>query len=238
MKKTFAFIFCAAAISIFSSCGTPGEQPLRPSDYRAPIRVACVGDSITYGYGIKDREHDSYPAQLNALLGKKWDVRNFGVNGATVFKEGSRPYTLQQAYRDALAFQPDVVILKLGTNDTAQKNWEAHKKNFISDYSDLVKSFLTLDSHPRVYICRPVPIFRDRGKEYDTGEILTKEIIPGINQVAKGAHLPIIDFYTPFAEKGGMFPDGVHPDANGTRVMAELIYAKLMGHPAAGRPSL
>src|SRR5688572_13260471 len=117
----FAKLFSRTSLSIavigfFSSCGTLEHN-------RLPIRVACVGDSITYGYGIKDRERDSYPAQLGALLGSKWDVRNFGVNGATALKKGTRPYSGLQAYQDALAFEPDIVVIKLGTNDTNAKSW-------------------------------------------------------------------------------------------------------------------
>src|ERR1017187_8508802 len=64
----------------------------------AKWRVACVGDSITYGFGIADREHQSYPAQLGALLGSDWDARNYGVSGATLLKAGGAPYWNQDAY--------------------------------------------------------------------------------------------------------------------------------------------
>lgn len=55
-------------------------------------RVACVGDSITYGAGIADRDRDSYPAQLASMLGDKWVVKNFGHSGATLLKNGDLPY--------------------------------------------------------------------------------------------------------------------------------------------------
>ena len=59
--------------------------------YSEPIRVACVGDSITFGYGIKDRDKMSYPAQLGKRLGNKYEVRNFGVNGHTLLSKGNAP---------------------------------------------------------------------------------------------------------------------------------------------------
>jgi acyl-CoA thioesterase I len=221
--------FGIAAIGLLNSCSTPrNSRPIREADYSAPIRVACVGDSITYGYGIKDREHDSYPAQLNAMLGKKWDVRNFGVNGATALKKGTRPYSGQQSYRDALSFKPDVVIIKLGTNDTNVKSWPAHKRNFLTDYLELIHSFSELETRPRIYLCRPVPLFRDRGKDYDTDEILVEEVIPKINEAARKTNLPLIDLYAPFEGKAELFPDGVHPDAKGAGIMAREIYAKLL----------
>ena len=59
-------------------------------------RVACVGDSITYGSGIADRAHDSYPAQLEQILKQydtAWEVDNFGVSGATLLTNGDLPYS-------------------------------------------------------------------------------------------------------------------------------------------------
>ena len=229
--KTFSIklILCLIGGVLFTSCSASRRQFIREADYSAPIRVACVGNSITYGYGIADREHNSYPAQLAALLGPKWEVRNFGVNGATALKKGTRPYQDQLSYRDALAFKPDVVVIKLGTNDTNPKSWPAHKNDFPEDYLDIIHNFQALETKPRIYVCRPVPLFRDRGKEYDTDKILTEEVIPQINAIAAKKYLPVIDLYTPFAGKAALFRDGVHPDSTGARIMAEVIYTKLSG---------
>jgi acyl-CoA thioesterase-1 len=232
MKKIFALAFYLS-VGLLTSCSTSrSSRPIREADFAGTIRVACVGDSITYGFGIKDREHDSYPAQLAVLLGSKWEVRNFGVNGATALKKGTRPYSDQQSFRDALAFKPHVVVLKLGTNDTNPKSWTEHKDQFLSDYLELIRSFQALETKPRVYLCRPVPLFRDRGKEYDTDKILTEEVIPDINKVAARQDLALIDLYAPFEGKSSLFPDGVHPDASGARIMAEQVHAALLGHTA------
>lgn len=220
---------CVALVMLSACSATRRERPIREADYSGTIRVACIGDSITYGFGIKDRDHNSYPVQLGALLGQKWDVRNFGVNGATALNNGTRPYIDQPAYREALAFKPHVVVIKLGTNDTNAKSWPTHKQDFYHDYLEIVRSFSSLETRPRIYLCRPVPLFRDRGKEYDTDKILTEEVIPQINKIAGEHHLPVIDLYAPFEGKSELFPDGVHPDAKGARIMAEQIHAKLLG---------
>src|SRR5262245_2052499 len=96
---------CVASVMLTGCSAARRDTPIREADYSGTIRVACVGDSITYGFGIKDRDHNSYPAQLGALLGQKWEVRNFGVNGATALTKGTRPYVDQPAYREALAFR-------------------------------------------------------------------------------------------------------------------------------------
>jgi len=82
------------------------SRPICAECYRETIRVACIGDSITYGSGIKFRTRDSYPAQLGRMLGETWQVRNFGVSGATMLKNGDKPYWDQQALGDALAYNP------------------------------------------------------------------------------------------------------------------------------------
>jgi lysophospholipase L1-like esterase len=230
MKRVFPTLCLAAALT---SCAISKKQgPIHEADYSEPIRLACVGDSITYGYGISGRETNSYPSQLQKLLGDRWDVQNFGVNGATALRKGTRPYNEQPSFSKALSFKPNVVVIKLGTNDTNAKSWPDHKEEFLSDYLELIRSFQNLETRPRIFICRPVPLFRDRGKAYDTDKILTEEVIPKITEAAKKSRLPLIDLYTLFEGKAQMFPDGVHPDANGAREMANLICAKLSSKPA------
>ena len=81
----------------------------------AQIKVACIGNSITYGATIVGRDSLAYPPQLQKILGKKWLVKNFGVSGATMMKKGDLPYWNQPKFRAAKDFKPDVVIIKLGT---------------------------------------------------------------------------------------------------------------------------
>lgn len=231
-RSFFSLAGVACALGLVTACSSSRFYPIREADYPEPIRVACVGDSITFGHGLKDRAHESYPVQLQALLGSHWQVMNFGFSGATLLKHGTRPYSLQPPYREALASKPNVVIIKLGTNDTNQKDWPSHKKEFLSDYLELIRTFRELETRPRIYLCLPVPLFRDRGKNYDTDKILTEEVIPKIRAVARKTHVPVIDLYTELADKAEMFPDGVHPDARGARVMAAAICAQLTGRPA------
>ena len=76
--------------------------PIDVKNYEETIRVACVGNSITYGAGIENRVKDSYPAQLGRMLGDRWETRNFGVSGATMLKKGDNPYW-NTAFNDAIA---------------------------------------------------------------------------------------------------------------------------------------
>ena len=180
------------------------------------IRIACIGDSITYGENIPDREHDSYPAQLQNLLGEAYDVRNFGVSARTLLRKGDFPYFDESAFRQARDFKPDIVVIKLGTNDSREHNWQ-HKADFRQDLSDLADSFPTSD----VYFCRPVPLYEDRWGL--RGEVITGEIVPLIEAVAAAKGIEVIDLYTPLSGHEELFPDKVHPNAEGAHIMAETI---------------
>ena len=126
------------------------------------------------------------------MLGDKWKVGNFGVSGRTLLKKGDHPYWTEKAYQNALAFKPDVVIIMLGTNDTKPQNWK-HKDEFVADYTELVKSFLTLESKPRVYVCRPCPV--PGTGNYGINEAGVKEQIPLIDALAAKLNLGVIDMH-------------------------------------------
>ena len=86
------------------------------------IKTACIGNSVTYGYGHRSPQETSYPVQLGKMLGEKYDVRNFGKSGATLLRKGHRPYNRQAEYDAALEFAPDLAIIHLGLNDTDPRN--------------------------------------------------------------------------------------------------------------------
>lgn len=184
-------------------------------------RVACVGDSITYGFGIEDRALQSYPAQLQHLLGEQWGVGNFGKNGATVLKQGHAPYWKTSQFKAAKQFMPDLVVIQLGTNDTRPQNIGKYRSEFVADYVELIRTFQNLDSKPTVWICIPVPIYTEH--KGMTNDVLTNEIIPLITKVAIQSGVDVIDLNTALSDKKALFPDGVHPNAQGAGLIAKAI---------------
>ncbi len=121
-------------------------------------RIACVGDSITYGATIRDKSHDSYPAQLGTMLGRKYSVKNFGASGYTLQESCDRPYTSHKRYKKSLDFKPDVVLIMLGTNDTKPYNWISTEA-FQDDYRQLILSYQELPSRPDVILMTPASVF-------------------------------------------------------------------------------
>lgn len=191
--------------------------------------VACVGDSITYGSGIADRMRDSYPAQLERMLKEfdpAWEVENFGVSGATLLSKGDRPYIRESAYQNALASSPDIVIIKLGTNDSKPQNW-AHAGEYVSDYIAMVEAFRALPSEPAVWICKPVPAFYVNFSIRP--DVIRDEILPMVEEISAQTGAPIINLYTALEDHGDLFPDGIHPNAEGAGLMAEAIMPYLTG---------
>jgi alpha-L-fucosidase/lysophospholipase L1-like esterase len=183
--------------------------------------VACIGNSITFGDGIQDKERHSYPALLQKLLGDDWDVHNFGVGGRTLLHNGDFPWRNEPQYKAAKDCRPDIVIIKLGTNDTKPWNWK-FKESFIPDYLQLIDEFRALPSRPVIYVCLPVPAFP--GEWGISDSVLTTDVIPMIRIIASKRPVRVIDLRTPLEGKREFFPDKVHPNEDGAMVMARTIY--------------
>ena len=203
-----------------------------PASAPSAIRVACVGDSITFGAGIPDRTK-TYPEQLGKLLGEKYEVRNFGVSGATLLAKGDKPYIKESAHAKALEFKPQIVIIKLGTNDTKPGNWK-NKADFAEDYKALIAEFRKANPDMKVYLCTPAPAFPGNWGINDEG--IKNGVIPLVRDVAKETKATVIDLYAALDGTKELFPDKVHPNAEGAGLMAKEIAAVLTG-PAASRPA-
>ncbi len=186
------------------------------------LRVACVGNSITYGSRIENRDTDSYPAVLGRLLGSGYEVENFGLSGRTLSRDASRPYVAEPRYQEALAYRPDIVVVKLGTNDS-QPRYRTPQESVQSTLNELIDAFQAANPEARIYLCLPVPAFGVNDYNIDP-DYLTASIRPWITEVAQARNLPLIDLYTALNGQGEHFPDRVHPNAAGARMIAEEVY--------------
>ncbi len=184
------------------------------------VRVAAVGNSITFGAGIEDRARDSYPAQLGRLLGKGYDVRNFGVSGRTMLKKGDYPYWAEDAFAAAKAFEPDVVVIMLGTNDTKPQNWQ-YRDDFMADYEAMIDAFAALSSKPKIWICYPPPAFAVQWGIREA--VIAGEVMPMIDRIAREKGVSVIDVHAVLEGRGDLFPDAIHPGAEGAGVMAAAV---------------
>ena len=186
-----------------------------------PIRVACVGDSLTSGFKMEKPEQDAYPAQLGRLLGPGYAVRGFAEPGRTALRKANLALWKEPVFADAQAWRPDMVVICLGSNDCWPAIWQEHKAEFAGDLRDMATIFANLPSKPRVWLCLPDPMFIDNEVQK---AILADEVMPAIRGVAKDTGSGLIDFYTPLLGKADLFQsDKVHPLPSGAAAMAGLV---------------
>ncbi len=214
-------------------------------------RVACIGNSITDGHGIDMATAYGYPAMLQKKLGEDYWVKNFGVSARTMLNKGDYPYMNEQAWRDALAFNPDVVIIKLGTNDSKPENWQ-YGAEFRSDLEQMIftlrpdlqqyaqmpakkvqkamakararaaKAGRNAPARPRILLCTPIPAFKSTWNINDS--VITNAIIPIQQEVAAKYGLEVVDLHTLYAGDGDkMLFDDIHPDGKGAARLADII---------------
>lgn len=217
MRKTLAIL--AFLLLSYASYGQEGKK----------VKVACIGDSITYGYGAGDRDNQSYPAQLQALLGDGYEVGNFGKNGATLLRRGHRPYLEQDEYRAAKDFAGDICVIHLGVNDTDPRDWPNYRDDFVGDYLALIDSCKASNPDARMIIALLSPL-ADRHHRFMSG---TKQwhadIQEAIKVVAETSGCELIDFHSPLYPYPWHIPDAIHPDVWGYGVLAKTVYSRITG---------
>ena len=192
-------------------------------------RVACVGDSVTFGMRVQDRERNCYPARLQELLGSDYDVRNFGHSGTTLLNHGHTPYTSVDEYDEALKFKADIVIIHLGLNDTDPRDWPEFGDEFVTDYLSLIDDFRKANPSCKVYICRMTPIFHNHIRFRAGTRDWYRLEQTAIENVSKIANVPLIDLQAPLYSRPDLLPDALHPNAEGAGLMAKTIYSALTG---------
>ena len=192
------------------------------------IRVACVGDSITYGCMVSNWTRNNYPTQLGRMLGSGYCVNNFGYSGRAAMFSADHPYVGETLYRQSVEFQPNIVVIMLGSNDTRTKNWRG-VEDYVADYKAVIASYLRLESVEQIYIMSPPPAFRVHGKNpYNINpELLETVVRDAVVDIAEELGLNYIDLYGLFEGKKNLFVDGAHPTAEGAKMIAQTVYASL-----------
>lgn len=215
MKKIILYSF----IMLLALCASAQKR----------TKVACVGNSITYGYLLPERETQAYPSQLQQLLGETYQVGNFGKSGATLLNRGHRPYMQQEEYRQAIDFAGDIVVIHLGINDTDPRDWPNYRDEFIRDYLALIDSFRTAKPDCRIIIAKLTPL-ADRHPRFESGTRDWRgEIQQAIETVARVANVQLTDFEKPLYPYPYLLHDAIHPDPEGAALLAKTVYSAITG---------
>ncbi len=228
-------VLCGGVFGILFSRGLSGRHVyLHPKN--GDVRIACVGDSITYGHGIRNWYKNNYPAQLGRLLGDGYCVNNYGHSGATLQPDGDQPYARYSECPKSLEFRPDVVIIMLGTNDSKPENWKG-RDAFRKAYTDMLNEYVkALGADTRIILCTPATAFYPDGESagltnYDVSPSTVNEIAGIVRSIANDEGLELIDVNALTKDHPEYFlSDNVHPNNGGAEFIADTVYSYLINH--------
>ena len=191
------------------------------------IKVACIGNSVTYGYGHKSPGETSYPTQLQQLLGKEYEVRNFGHSGATLLSKGHRPYINLPEYTAALEFAPDIAIIHLGLNDTDPRNWPNYRDEFYGDYMNIINALRESNPEVDIYVCRMTPIFHWHRRFKSGTRDWYWQIQSVIEDIAEYGNIELIDLSRHLYNRPDLMPDALHPNSQGAGIIAKQVHSAI-----------
>lgn len=201
------------------------------------VKIACIGNSITYGARLENPAKDSYPTQLSNMLAEIYGdtciVNNYGVSGRNMLKKAPKPIWNESQFTEALKWAPDICIILLGTNDSRPGLWADFGDEFKEDYLAMIDTFKTINPNTIFILGEPTPIWKGHhygGDSWETKHndtILVQNTIPIIKKVAKKTKSTLIDFHTPFDNSIELFPDLLHPNSEGAHLIAELIFEEI-----------
>lgn len=217
-KKRNLFIV-VLFISMIFNLEIFAQQPIK--------KIACIGDSVTAGYLLSNTATESYPSQLQLLMGNKYEVKNFGHSGATLLKKGSTPYFKTEKCAEAIAYRPDIAIIHLGLNDTDPRNWPNYKEDFDTDYSWLIDTLKKQNPNVKIYICRMTPIFNEHPRFKSGTRDWFWQIQEHITSIAKANKVKLIDLHENLYHRPDLFPDALHPTKEGATILAQTVYGNI-----------
>ena len=192
----------------------------------APLRISCVGDSITYGFGLANRDETCWTVLLASLLPEGSETANFGVSGSCAMSSSAFPWEQTAQAQLFRTSEEDLVLVMLGTNDVAAGDWDAQA--FEAEYAELIAAVMEKPNEPRVAVMLPPAVFGSPVME----ERLVNDAIPAMRRVAAGAGCAVIDLHALTEGHGEWFPDGLHPNEEGNAAIAAYVGEALL----ASRP--
>ena len=226
MNNTLSKVIILITLLILSLSSISGQT----------IKIACVGNSVTYGMGIENPD-ERYPAQLQVMLGDEYEVGNFGHSGATLLKNGYRPYWNLPEFKEALDFKADIVIIHLGLNDTDPRAWPKYRDEFVKDYINLIDTFKHINPDADVKISRMTPIFSGHSRFESSTRDWYWQVQNAIEVIAEISKVDLVDLHTPLHIRPDLFPDNLHPTGEGAKIIAETVYGAITGDFGGLKPA-
>lgn len=232
MEVIFILIALAAILLVrfLYQNGFSGAK-VNPEVKEKQIKVACVGDSITYGFGIKNWPKNNYPTQLQNMLGENFNVANFGVSGCCVGRKTELSFLKTKTYLDSLEYKADILILMMGSNDSIAFNW-TNREKFKEEYLHLLETYVK-DKDIKVYLCTVSKAYFPKGRttgmtNFGIQPKIIEIIVEIIKEIATERNYELIDIYEITSQNYDWFKkDKVHPNKDGALAIAEEVYRKI-----------
>lgn len=240
LKSKTVKIFTVFLVLIFSGVfifvyfynhGLSGIR-INPKYQEGQIKVACVGDSVTYGHSVTPWRKNNYPALLGAMMGEGYHVCSFGVSGSTVQDSGDQPYTATKAYTQSVEYEADILVFMLGSNDSKPENWLGEEK-FREAYEKLLDSYLQGEKKPTVYLCTPPKAYFPENiteglTNYDIQPLYVEAVADIVRDIATERNLPVIEINSLTENRRDLFgKDNVHPNNEGAKAIAQEVFASI-----------
>lgn len=217
-KRAMAFGLVAIVLIFWNLMQNTADQQ--------KLRVACVGDELTFGTDVEDREDNCYPVQLQKYMEKaekKYRIGNFGVEGAAVQKKSKKPYTKEERYESGTEYKANLVVIMLGTNDTTEENW-TDIDTFQKDYQSLIKNYQDLKSSPEVWLVTPPMIQSDGSTEMEERAKRVEEVKDAVETIGEKNKLMVLDLYSYSQEHSEWYQkDGIRLNKDGAKAVADMV---------------
>ena len=194
------------------------------------VNIACIGNGVTYGVGVENREKNNFPQQLQYLLGANYKVTNFGVVNAPLLNSGINGYSKSVVFKRSHDFNPNIVFVELGLDEIKVSDTSVIS-NFTSTVDNIIQSYANLSSRPRIVLLLPLPIFLKDSSLLDNSFIKNK-IIPKIQKIAYEKNLEVLDLFSMFIDREDLFLDKVHPSSLGGTLISKRLYELVKLNPA------
>lgn len=227
MKLSAVILGAWAVLALPKVLRTILKHPQKEPKLPGKRTIACIGDSITFGSGVVwTRKRDAWPYVLGRLLGEEYQVVNYGISGATMQKVSDKPYQ-PDFFQAVEVMETEAVILMLGTNDTKPYNWNA--REFEASYAETIERLKACTK--KLFVMAPPWAFALPGQTDVVCDIqrqvLADEIYPTVLRLAREHDVQVIDLYQLTEGHQEYFGDGLHPNQQGNRVIAEYIYGQI-----------
>ena len=219
--KTIAILITLSLTLVFSGCGASSAeiQSNQRVDKKPPVnvvsdkpKIVAFGDSLTAGFGLAEKE--SYPYLLQAKLkadGYDYEVINAGVSGETSLGGLERiDWVLEQE-------NVRILILELGANDLLRGLPVAKMKSNLAAIIKKAKA-----KNIEVLLCGMLAP-PTMGAQYQRDYV---NAFPDLASEYKVEFLPFL-LENIALNKDLNQPDGIHPNAEGEKIMTDNVYKEL-----------